>query len=392
MSRRAPAGRRRDGASCRAGRPLFLFWTAHALAEDLTMAGPQQRRGPPLPAPMSPRQLPPHAATAALVLTAAALWPADLPAQGAAQAAPVTGRVAPAAERPAVPGAPGRGLDCMIQPGQLVQVGSPAPGVIERILVDRGDLVKQGQPVVLLNASVERANLALARERAQQAGELTAADGARELAEREAARADELYRRNFVSGTYRDKQRAEVKVATGRSDEAREKRALATRELELATAQLAQRTLRAPISGVVVERYLALGEYIDQKPVLRIAQIDPLRVDVLVPAIAFGQVQPGLAASVTPELLERRALPARVTTVDRVIDAASNTFRVRLELPNPGGTLPAGLRCKVDLPLPALAAEAPRPAPATPAAPPAPAVPAAAATPAASPAVHAARR
>jgi multidrug efflux pump subunit AcrA (membrane-fusion protein) len=35
--------------------------------------------------------------------------------------------------------------------------------------------------------------------------------------------------------------------------------------------------------------------------------------------------------------------------VDRVIDAATNTFRVRLELPNPGGVLPAGLRCKVDL-------------------------------------------
>jgi hypothetical protein len=32
-----------------------------------------------------------------------------------------------------------------------------------------------------------------------------------------------------------------------------------------------------------------------------------------------------------------------------VIDAASNTFRVRLELPNPNGALPAGLRCKVDL-------------------------------------------
>ncbi|MFN0162035.1 MAG: hypothetical protein ACKVQQ_12450, partial [Burkholderiales bacterium] len=36
-------------------------------------------------------------------------------------------------------------------------------------------------------------------------------------------------------------------------------------------------------------------------------------------------------------------------TVDRVIDAASSTFRVRLELPNPDAKLPAGLRCKVDL-------------------------------------------
>lgn len=304
----------------------------------------------------------PHAGACALVPALLAAWLASWPTAGAAQAPATPARPAAAGTTGAAGGstaaAPGRALDCMIQPSQLVQMGSPAPGVIERILVDRGDYVRQGQPVVQLSANVERANLALARQRAEQAGELAAADGARELAEREASRADELFRKNFVSGTYRDKQLAEVKVATGRSDEAREKRALAARELELATAQLDQRTLRAPITGVVIERYLALGEYIDQKSVLRIAQIDPLRVDVLVPAVAFGQVRAGMTGTVTPELIERRALTATVKTVDRVIDAASNTFRVRLELPNPGGALPAGLRCKVDLALPGLSGQA----------------------------------
>ena len=237
----------------------------------------------------------------------------------------------------------------MVQPSQIVQIGSPAPGVIERILVDRGDKVQRGQELVQLNASVERASLALARERAAQQGEMAATRGARDLAEKELARADELYRRKFVSDTYLDKQRAEASVATGRSDEAQERRKLAQRELELATAQLAQRTLRSPIDGVVVERSMALGEYVDQKPVLRLAAIDPLRVDVLVPAAAFGLVQIGTRGTVTPELLERRSHAATVQTVDRVIDAASNTFRVRLALPNPSGSLPAGLRCKVDL-------------------------------------------
>jgi multidrug efflux pump subunit AcrA (membrane-fusion protein) len=40
---------------------------------------------------------------------------------------------------------------------------------------------------------------------------------------------------------------------------------------------------------------------------------------------------------------------ARVTIIDRVIDSASSTFRVRLELPNPNHRIPAGLRCKVGL-------------------------------------------
>jgi cobalt-zinc-cadmium efflux system membrane fusion protein len=53
-----------------------------------------------------------------------------------------------------------------------------------------------------------------------------------------------------------------------------------------------------------------------------------------------------------------------VTQIDRVLDPASNTFRVRLALPNPGHRLPAGLRCRVDLDALA-AAGAPGPAPAS---------------------------
>jgi hypothetical protein len=54
-----------------------------------------------------------------------------------------------------------------------------------------------------------------------------------------------------------------------------------------------------------------------------------------------------MTARVTPELPDAGERMAKVTLVDRIIDPASNTFRVRLELPNPGNDLPAGLRCKV---------------------------------------------
>jgi RND family efflux transporter MFP subunit len=260
-------------------------------------------------------------------------------------------------------------LDCMIQPHQIVQVGSAAPGVIERIAVDRGDLVTQGQPIIHLNANVERAALAVARERAGGNGEFKVAASSQELAQRELQRAHELYEQNFVSKNYLDKARAESGVAGGRTDQAQERRKLASREVELATAQLEQRTIRAPISGVVVERFMSPGEYVEQKPVLRLASIDPLRVDVLVPALAFGQIELGMTATVVPELLSRGEHQAVVKSVDRVIDAASNTFRVRLELPNPSAAIPAGLRCKVDLglKLPAASALVARNAVATPA-------------------------
>ena len=38
---------------------------------------------------------------------------------------------------------------------------------------------------------------------------------------------------------------------------------------------------------------------------------------------------------------------ARVTVVDKVANAASSTFGVRLEIPNPGNRVPGGLTCKV---------------------------------------------
>ncbi len=287
---------------------------------------------------------------------AAALLAAAVPTHGQRSAAPA-GLPAPAATSPAAPGTPGgaaagaslAALDCLIQPHQVVQVGSPSPGVIDHVLVERGDLVQRGQPLVQLNASVERAALAVARERAAQTGDATVASSSRELAQRELLRAEELHQQQYVSRTYLDKLRAEAGVAEGRSDQAKERRSLSTREADLAAAQLEQRTVRAPISGVVLERLMSPGEYVDQKPMLRLAAIDPLRVDVLVPAAAFGQISVGMAGRVTPEILNRSVHSASVKTVDRVIDAASNTFRVRLELPNPGNALPAGLRCKLDL-------------------------------------------
>ncbi len=243
----------------------------------------------------------------------------------------------------------GAALDCMIQPHQVVQVGTAAAGVVSRLAVDRGDSVRRGQVVAHLNSNVERAALALARERAEQNGEVAAATGAQDLARRELDRATELAEENFVSRTYFERQRAEAQVAGGRVDQAQERRKLAAREVDLAVAQLSMRTIVSPLDGVVVERFVSNGEYVDQKPLLRIAAIDPLRVDALVPAAAFGQVQIGAFATVIPELFNRSEHTAVVKSVDRVIDAASNTFRVRLELPNPGGVLPAGLRCKVDL-------------------------------------------
>jgi membrane fusion protein (multidrug efflux system) len=91
------------------------------------------------------------------------------------------------------------------------------------------------------------------------------------------------------------------------------------------------------------------GEYIEQEFILKLAQIDPLNVEVILPVTFFPSIKVGMDAMVVPEAPLGGQYVAKIKIVDSVIDAASGTFGVRLELPNPGNRLPAGLKCKVIL-------------------------------------------
>ena len=128
--------------------------------------------------------------------------------------------------------------------------------------------------------------------------------------------------------------------------EAKENRQIAELDLERARAALGQRTLKSPVTGVVTERLLSPGEFVRGTPIVKLAQIHPLRVEVIAPVALLGKLSPGMTAEVLPESPIGGIHPAKVTVVDRVVDAASGTFGVRLEVPNPNYRLPAGLKCK----------------------------------------------
>lgn len=239
-------------------------------------------------------------------------------------------------------------LACLIQPYQEADIGSQVVGVLDHVYVERGDFVKKGQAVAQLNADVERAALQAAKLRAEATAELRAAASNYEFAQKKRVRTDDLVRKNFVSVQASDQAFTEAQVAEMRLRQAREAQRLAQQELAHAQAQLAQRAIKSPLNGVVVERYLSEGERVEEKPVLKVATIDPLKVEIIVPASYFSRIKQGMNATVKPDLAVAEARPAKVVVVDRVIDAASNSFRVRLELPNPNNELPPGVRCKVD--------------------------------------------
>jgi multidrug efflux pump subunit AcrA (membrane-fusion protein) len=119
-------------------------------------------------------------------------------------------------------------------------------------------------------------------------------------------------------------------------------------ELARATAALEVRTVRSPIQGVVIEKSLSAGEYVSEAShIVTISSVDPLYVETFLPVQYFGQIAEGQTVTVETDAPLSGRYRAQVLVVDRMFDAASSTFGVRLKLPNPGGAIPAGLKCKV---------------------------------------------
>jgi RND family efflux transporter MFP subunit len=240
-------------------------------------------------------------------------------------------------------------LRCVIEPDRAAEIGSAVIGVVDAIHVERGDIVRAGQLLAQLRSHVERASVSAAEARAQADADIRAAVANYEFQRQKLARTEELMEKNFVSMQAVEQVRAETRVAEQKLAQAREQKRIAKQELEFAQAQLNLRSIRAPFAGIVADRYVNVGERVEVKPLFRVAKVDPLRVEIIAPAALFGSIREGMFAHVTPDLPGGPSIDAKVVRVDKLIDAASNTFRVRAELPNPNGAIPSGLRCRAEV-------------------------------------------
>jgi len=211
-------------------------------------------------------------------------------------------------------------LGCTLEPSRRVAVSSAVAGVIAELALDRGATVAAGSPLFRLHDGVERAAVELAEIKA-------------EFAARKLERNSDLLADNLLSDHERDEIQTEKTIAE--------------MELRAAREQLALRTVLSPINGVVVDKLASAGEYVAVDPVLELAQLDPLYVELLMPATLFGSLRMGQSLNVRPGEPIGGEHTAPVVVIDPVIDAASGTFRVRLQLANPRGAVPAGVSCSV---------------------------------------------
>ncbi|ASJ73794.1 efflux RND transporter periplasmic adaptor subunit [Granulosicoccus antarcticus] len=242
---------------------------------------------------------------------------------------------------------PEEALDCLIEPWVVSDVGSPVQGVIDKLLVDRGERVIRGQPVAQLESGVESSEVALAELRATTKSEVQAREADLRLAKMELTRLEDLYQQSMVSAQQRDESRSNYQIASAALTLAVENRNIQQLELKRSQRLYARRILTSPVDGVVVAQLAFAGEFVYDNPVMTIAALDPLRVEVMLPARLFGTIAVGDLARLYPELGGESALFSTVDVVDAMLDTRSGTFGVRLKLSNPDYKIPAGQRCRI---------------------------------------------
>jgi len=212
-------------------------------------------------------------------------------------------------------------LECLIEPHVTVEFGSHTPGVLAEVLVDRGDHIKKGQIIARLKSGVEEAELQQIR---------TVLDFAR--------RKDERYKGLSSENLIARQDKDEIETDMRKLE----------KQLQEAEERLKLRTIRSTIDGIVTERKLYAGAYVGENtPIIKASAIDPLNVEVVVPLRLYGSIKKGMKAEISPEEPVGGVYKGSVTIVDQVMDAASGTFGVRVELENRQYLIPAGIKGKI---------------------------------------------
>jgi multidrug efflux pump subunit AcrA (membrane-fusion protein) len=192
------------------------------------------------------------------------------------------------------------------------------------LLVDRGQRVTKGMVVARLRSDLEQANLDLTKARAESTAVIELSRERATLLKKEAARVSELHGKQVAATSQLDKSLSELQQAVLQLRQAETEQGFAVLEMKRAAALLAQRTIVSPIDGYVTKRMMALGENVyEQAKIMKIAQIDPLFVEVHLPIAAFPVIKEGMKAEIRPSQPAGTVHMATVSVIDKVFDAAS---------------------------------------------------------------------
>ena len=227
------------------------------------------------------------------------------------------------------------------------------PGRIEQIKASEGSMIAEGSPVFALEAGVQRARTELARGNAESMLEVELAKAHLDRAERDLERLQRLHGNDDASSKELADARSAARIARLDYELAKFAHGQAALAYQREKELLDQFLIRAPFHGYVAEHLKHPGEAVEEgEGVIRLVQIDPLQVLTDCPLALAGSVKAGDRVRVRPAEGQWPALWGTVILASRVADGASQTFKVKLTVPNEDAAWMAGLKVMVKFPNP----------------------------------------
>jgi RND family efflux transporter MFP subunit len=266
-------------------------------------------------------------------------------------------------------------LTAEFRPFQEVEVHAKVAGYVKEIMVDVGDRVKSGQTLAVLEVpemsdDVARADAAKKRSEAEVEhanDELTRAEAAHEAAHVSYQRLFDVskQRPNLIAQQEIDDARAKDLAAEAGVSAAKSAKAAAEQGVEVSHVEqqrtntmLAYTKITAPFTGVISKRYADTGSMIQAgtssnsqaMPVVRLSQIDLLRLVLPVPEEIVSHIRLGEAVEVRVPSLNRTFL-GKVSRFSDAVSTATRTMETEVDVPNTNLTLVPGMYAEANLTL-----------------------------------------
>ena len=206
---------------------------------------------------------------------------------------------------------------------ESVTVTAKVSEIVQAVHFDSGQEVRAGAPLITLSDRQQQAALAEAQASADEADRLL-------------RRQSELVQQQLIARAQVDNQRAARDAAQARVAQIR--------------AQLADRVVRAPFSGVLGLRQVSPGALVTPgTPIATLDDISRVYVDFPLPESQLSRVGPGQRVDAHAVAYPEQRFEGIVQTVDARIDPATRAVQVRADLPNPQRLLRPGMLINVEI-------------------------------------------
>ncbi len=231
-----------------------------------------------------------------------------------------------------------------VVPIDRVEIKSKASGLVDELPVEQGDIIKMGDLIARLDQKDERAAVSLAQ------ADYDIAQAELKKSRREHQRRNKLYTQQLISEEERDQIELNLAVAKG-------KMVQATTALDRAKERLSDSIVRAPIDGVILQKYVEKGQIIASgisnvsggTPIVDIADMSSVYIQAGVDEIDIGKIRVGQSATVIADAFPQLEFTGMIIRIapEAKIEQNVTLFDVIVEVENKEAKLKSGMNTSI---------------------------------------------